>query len=113
MGTGRREALRARLSQPPAAGAGPARFSADRLPSPITPALRDRLVALSDARDGLDPKVLMKVGDGITVDENAPGCFAGDDVYPMALGLRGLPGYGLYRDGDARAGEYLLVVTAD
>lgn len=59
---------------------GPARYPADRLQSPIPPALRDHLVALSDAALGRSKRVFMKVGDSITVDSNALGCFAGDAV---------------------------------
>lgn len=58
---------------------GPARYPADRLQSPITPAVRDRLAALAAAGGG-DPAVFMKVGDSITADENALGCFAGSEV---------------------------------
>jgi hypothetical protein len=61
-------------------GSFPARYPADRLQSPLTPWVRDRLVALRDGAPGLHDDVFMKVGDSITVDSNALGCFAGSRV---------------------------------
>jgi hypothetical protein len=61
-------------------GSFPARYPADRLQSPVTPWVRDRLLALRGEVPGLHEDVFMKVGDSITVDENALGCFAGSRV---------------------------------
>ncbi|MFH1462976.1 MAG: SGNH/GDSL hydrolase family protein [Pseudomonadota bacterium] len=58
----------------------PARYPVDRLQSPVTPWVRDRLTALIAGGDGLHPDVFMKVGDSITADPNALGCFAGARV---------------------------------
>lgn len=64
-------------SDPPAR---PALYPDDQLQSPIPPFVRDRLVALAARGDGLEPHVFMKVGDSITEDTNALGCFAGSKV---------------------------------
>jgi hypothetical protein len=58
----------------------PAFYAADQLQSPINAAIRDRLVALRAAGSRLDAQVFMKVGDSITVDPNALGCFASTEV---------------------------------
>ena len=64
--------------QPPTAQ--PARYPADRLQSPITSGVRDRLRQLVQTGDSQDSQVFMKVGDSITVDNNALHCFAGSHV---------------------------------
>ncbi len=61
-------------------GSFPARYPADRLQSPITPWIRDRLQELRAADPSLHDELFMKVGDSITVDANALGCFAGSRV---------------------------------
>ena len=97
-----------------APGSFPARYPADRLQSPITPWVRDRLVALRDGAPGLHDDVFMKVGDSITVDDNALGCFAGSrvdlgersDLQPTITHfLEGQAGSGTLWDRDSLAAE--------
>jgi hypothetical protein len=95
-------------------GSFPARYPADRLQSPITPWVRDRLVALRDGAPGLGGDVFMKVGDSITVDDNALGCFSGSrvdlgeraELQPtIAHFLEGEAGGGSPWERDSRAAE--------
>jgi hypothetical protein len=65
---------------PPEPADVPARYPADRLQSPITPYVRDLLASRLASARGRDANVFMKVGDSITVDPFALGCFADDDV---------------------------------
>ncbi len=58
---------------------GPARYPADRIQSPITPFIADRLAAVVALDPGLRDDVFMKVGASSTVSDNTLTCFADDD----------------------------------
>ncbi|MEZ4468722.1 MAG: SGNH/GDSL hydrolase family protein, partial [bacterium] len=65
---------------PPPPVEGPARYTADRLHSPVTPFVRDTLRQIVARDGGRRGNVFAKIGDSLTVSNSFLKCFAGNGV---------------------------------